>query len=288
MEELGAWLKQNQPSRGLRACMPEDLIVYLVSWWSLEHGGCTAPDGSKYAAPGSVEALCSHLAVEFDKLGRCGDYCPASMGGNPVRSVQLQRFRQCYAKFAAEQGYEQASALPWQEGEVTGVPQCLSKRLLQARGIQAVLLARDAFLFSVLWQSKSRGVNAGAWRVENVKLMSGAPGILQVYPTLLLPAGSKIALQPDSIKNGDRKPLEAVIRHDLLCSMTWLNILLWKSAEYSQLITNYLTKPQSRDKRGFIERGMTSSEIANRTKEHLQAAQLYCGHTVHGSRRGSM
>ena len=151
-----------------------------------------------------------------------------------------------------------------------------------------MLLARDAFLFSVLWPSKSRGVTAGAWRVENVKLMSGAPGILQVYPTLLLPVGSKIALQPDSIKNRDRKPLEVAIRHDLLCSMTSLNILLRKSAEYGQLITNLLTRPQSRDKRGFIERGMTSSEIANRTKEHLQAAQLYCGHTVHGSRMGSM
>jgi hypothetical protein len=100
-EELGAWLRQNQPSRGLRACLPEDLIVYLVSWWSMEHGGCTAPDGSKSAAPGSVESLCSHLAVKFDKRGRCGDYCPASMGGDPVQSVQLQRFRQGYAKFVA-------------------------------------------------------------------------------------------------------------------------------------------------------------------------------------------
>ena len=87
MDELSAWLRQNQPSRGLRAGVPEDLIVYLVSWWSMEHGGCIAPDGSRYAAPGGVESLCSHLAVEFDKLGRCGDYCPASMGGNPVRSV---------------------------------------------------------------------------------------------------------------------------------------------------------------------------------------------------------
>ena len=34
MEELGAWLRQNQPNRGLRACLPEDIIVYLVSWWS--------------------------------------------------------------------------------------------------------------------------------------------------------------------------------------------------------------------------------------------------------------
>ena len=73
--------------------------------------------------------------------------------------------------------------------------------------------------------------------MENVKLMSGAPSILQVYPTLLLPVGSKIALQPDSIKNGDRKPLEVVIRHDLLCSMTRLNMLLRKSAEYGHLIT---------------------------------------------------
>ena len=288
MEELGAWLRQNQPNRGLRACLPEDIIVYLVSWWSQEHGGCIAPDGSRYAAPGGVESLCSHLAVEFDKLGRCGEYCPASMGGNPVRSVQLQRFRQGYAKFAVEQGYQQTSARPWQECEVVGVLQHISRQLLQARGIQAVLLARDAFLFSVLWQSKSRGVNAGAWRVENVKLTSGAPGILQVYPVLLLPSGSKIALQPDSIKNGDRKPLEVAIRHDILCSMTWLSILLKKSATYGQPVVNFLTRPQSRDKKGFIERAMTSSEIANRTKERLQAAQLYCGHTVHGSRRGSM
>ena len=288
MEELGAWLSRNQPNRGLRACLPEDIIVYLVSWWSQEHGGCIAPDGSRYAAPGGVESLCSHLAVEFDKLGRNGDYCSASMSGNPVRSVQLQRFRQGYAKFAAEQGYQQVSARPWQEHEVVGVLHHISRQLQQARGIQAVLLARDAFLFSVLWQSKSRGVNAGAWRVENVKLMSGAPGILQVFPVLLLPAGAKVALQPDSIKDGDRRPLEVVIRHDLLCSMTWLNILLRKSADYGQLIVNFLTRPQSRDKKGFIERGMTSSEIANRTKEHLQAAQLYSGHTVHGSRRGSM
>ena len=56
-------------------------------------------------------------------------------------------------------------------------------------------------------------------------------------PVLLLPVSSKIALQPDSIKNGDRKPLEVVIRHDLLCSMTRLNMLLRKSAEYGHLIT---------------------------------------------------
>ena len=130
------------------------------------------------------------------------------VGGNPVRSVQLLRFRQGNAKFVAEQGYQQVSARLWQESEVVEVMQHPSRQLLQAKGIQAVMLARDAFLFFVLWQSKSRGVNARAWRVENVKLMSRAPGILRVNPALLLLVGSKTALQPDAIKNGDRKPLE--------------------------------------------------------------------------------
>ena len=49
--------------------------------------------------------MCPHLAVDFDNLGRCGDYSPANMSGNLVRSVQLQKFRQGYVKFAPEQGY---------------------------------------------------------------------------------------------------------------------------------------------------------------------------------------
>ena len=35
-------------------------MITLVSWWSLEHAGCIAPDGSQYTAPDSMESLCSH------------------------------------------------------------------------------------------------------------------------------------------------------------------------------------------------------------------------------------
>ena len=81
MLELSAWLQTSGPNRGLLDCIPEDLLVYLVSWWTTEHGGCSALDGSRFAAPVSLEALCSHLAVEFDKQGRTGDWDPSTLTG---------------------------------------------------------------------------------------------------------------------------------------------------------------------------------------------------------------
>ena len=72
MQELAAWLSSSICNRGLHDCIPEDIIVYLVTWWADAHGGYHAPDGGPFAAPVSLEAICSHLTVEFDKQGRTG------------------------------------------------------------------------------------------------------------------------------------------------------------------------------------------------------------------------
>ena len=58
--ELSAWLQKSGPNMGLQNCIPEDILVYLVNWWVQEHSGCIASDGSRFAAPMSLEALCSH------------------------------------------------------------------------------------------------------------------------------------------------------------------------------------------------------------------------------------
>ena len=81
MSELAAWLAKSSCTRGLHDCIPEDIIVYLVTWWAETHGGCQAPDGSSFAAPVSLEAICSHLAVEFDKQGRIGEWDNAALTG---------------------------------------------------------------------------------------------------------------------------------------------------------------------------------------------------------------
>ena len=90
-----------------------------------------------------------------------------------MRSNVLQQFRKGYVKFAAEQGYKQRSAMPWTEVEMQAVLHHLETQLIGLKGMPAALLARDAFLFAVLWQTKSRGCNAGVWRLENLKLPAG-------------------------------------------------------------------------------------------------------------------
>ena len=89
MQELTAWLSNSVGCRGLHDCIPEDIIVYLVTWWAQTHGGCQAPDGSFFAAPVSLEAICSHLAVEFDKQGRTGDWDCLAGTGEPLLSLYL-------------------------------------------------------------------------------------------------------------------------------------------------------------------------------------------------------
>jgi len=52
---------------------------YMLTWWALEHGGCRAADGSRFAAPVNLEVVCSHLAVEFNKQGRTREWEGATL-----------------------------------------------------------------------------------------------------------------------------------------------------------------------------------------------------------------
>ena len=94
MHELCAWLSMSICKGGLQDCIPEDIIVYLTTWLSETHGGYCAPDGGNFAAV-SLEAICSHLAVEFDKQGRTGDW--DSLVGTGKQSSCLGKTCQSFA-----------------------------------------------------------------------------------------------------------------------------------------------------------------------------------------------
>ena len=81
MQELACWLGKSVCKRGLQDCIPEDIIVYPTTWWAETHGGYRGFDGSYFAAPVSLEAICSHLAVKFDKQGRAGDWDNSTASG---------------------------------------------------------------------------------------------------------------------------------------------------------------------------------------------------------------
>lgn len=74
LHELNSWQHLHAAGRTARSCIPEDVIVSIVTHWAGQHGGCRALDGSRFAAPVSLEAMISHLSVELEKLGRTGPW----------------------------------------------------------------------------------------------------------------------------------------------------------------------------------------------------------------------
>lgn len=81
--------------------------------------------------------------------------------------------RKGYGKDAAEKGYRQLSARPWAKQEVLDVIGYLQNKIEKRSGMQKFLLIRDALIFSLLWETKSRGNNASMWRLENFRLPTG-------------------------------------------------------------------------------------------------------------------
>ena len=73
LQEFSTWLASHVKCRNLGSCLPEEFVVYLTTYWAGQHA-CQSTHGSGSAAPVSVNALVSHLAVELDKLGRVGPW----------------------------------------------------------------------------------------------------------------------------------------------------------------------------------------------------------------------
>jgi hypothetical protein len=95
--------------------------------------------------------------------------------GNPMRSSIVATLRKGYSKNATEMGYKQMSAQPWTKQEVIAVVEHLERKIVKTSGMPKLLWMRDALLFALLWQTKSRGINAGSWRLENLRLPTGMP-----------------------------------------------------------------------------------------------------------------
>ena len=73
--ELSSWLLSLPPSypRDLMGVRPEDLLVFMRSYWLPRHAGSTL-DGAEgpVASPQAVDSNLSHLSTLFAELGRMG------------------------------------------------------------------------------------------------------------------------------------------------------------------------------------------------------------------------
>lgn len=78
------------------------------------------------------------------------------------------------------------------------------------------------------------------------------------------------------------------VQGGVLCCMGWLNQLLAVSETAGHPITDFITRPLTRNKADFQEKGLSSADVSNRMKHHFTAVGVYNGQTVHGSRSGAM
>ena len=114
--ELLDWLRSMH--RTLAAAFPEDLLVFFTQQWLPKHAGSPTPAGKLVAAPTSLAGAKSHLAKEFDILGRVGEWDPAAQLGNPMHSRQIRDLIKGYHNQAAALGYQKRGAVPLTEPEM--------------------------------------------------------------------------------------------------------------------------------------------------------------------------
>jgi hypothetical protein len=90
-----------------------------------------------------------------------------------MRSSLVNSFRKAHAHRAKLGGYKKKSALPWSEQDVLRLVAYLEQQIKEADGLGLLLLHRDLLIITLLWQTCSRGVNAGSWRLANILLPTG-------------------------------------------------------------------------------------------------------------------
>ena len=175
-------------NRSVQEATPEDIMVHFTQHWLPAHAGSITTEGEHIAAPGSLSSTTSHLSSEFELLGCTGDWNPISQTGNPMLSVQIRNMLKGYSNHANQLGYQKKVAVPLTEGEMQRLLHSMANICNNSNPDQHqhLLLLRDGMLFSLLWQSCFRGLNAGAVRLENVLLPAGDSAVPYLVPTLKL------------------------------------------------------------------------------------------------------
>ena len=291
MRELADWLHSTHAasSRSVMTVIPEDLLVYLTQQWLPNHAGASTATGTRVAAPGSLASIKSHLAQEFDLLGRTGEWNASTQSGNPVHSVQVTRMVKGYSNHATDLGYQKRGAEPLSEAQMHTLLESMHRSShSNMEQHQLLLVLRDGLLFSLLWQTCFRGNNAGALRLDNIQLPTGESALPYLIPDRKLQAGSVLHLLPDSTKNKKGGHCKVVLSCDVMCFTTWLQLAVCQYAEAGQPITNFITRPLSVGTSRFTEQPMTCSNAWARLTKHLKALDMYTGQSVHSTRRGNM
>lgn len=93
--------------------------------------------------------------------------------GNPMKSPHIHTLLHGYLNYTKQQNLKPRAATPWTQEEVNELLAYIDKQCVTAEGLELVFHLRDAFIYSVMWETQSRAANAGAWEYDQLTTSSG-------------------------------------------------------------------------------------------------------------------
>jgi hypothetical protein len=93
--------------------------------------------------------------------------------GNPMYSSGITQMKRGHHKANQQQHNTPLAAKPWTRGDVGAAVNQLEEALKGSAGMQALTIYRDAVILCLLWETHSRGDNAGKWRMANLRDAAG-------------------------------------------------------------------------------------------------------------------
>jgi hypothetical protein len=291
-QQLDSW-SQQQLGKPALLCTPDDLLVYLESSFTREHGRQVAADGSRCAAPSTVSNAVSHLSTRFQELGRRGPWDRSTGRGNPCDSMELRTFKGGYANIMQEQGFQQASAKPISEaklqqlvGQLVEEADCyqqLTPQQQQQPWHVEALLRRDACIAQYLWGSKRRPAETGQLQSAQVEVNLSASSGGQVVTQ---PSVSKMCHASHSSRRPRPVEVQGAAGQQLATLLLQYQQCLQRSGRsigtffFSPLQSNRLDLQQ--------DQGLSIAAMEQRVIGHLKRLHLYEGETLYSIKRGAM
>ena len=110
--ELTEWVqgKHAACNRSAQDATPEDIMVYFTQHWVPVHAGSMTMDGELTASPGSLSSTHSCLSINFEIVGRNGEWNAARQTGNLMQSAQIKSMLEGYSNHATDRGQDTTPA----------------------------------------------------------------------------------------------------------------------------------------------------------------------------------
>ncbi len=296
-DEFQAFLAKAPPGpykRDAMTCTPEDVLAFFHADWLSRHPGSVTSTGHVMAAPSSVESALYTLSSCLQQLGRCSDWDPTTLIGNPIASHRISKWLLGYKTWAGHRAFRSTGAKEFTEPKIQLLMQHLHRQMQEPDLLHRHLIARDAFAFIFLWHTGCRGISAGDITGGDIQLLNGAPALPALQPSLLLTPGTVLKVTPQFLKTVvgvNREPVFITMQSSeskLMCPVAWLHLCLTTATSCSHPIgpRQHLSRTLEKGHKAMSTTKTSTSCLGKRLNTHLKAAGCYAGESMHSFRRG--